>query len=301
MRRVINACELEGTVACSTYEGRPSRAGEPPFVTGECVGAGSGEGGMKVAVDPLDGPNLIASGRDGALCALAATEGDLLDPTGCRYMEKIVAPMGTTPGVLSLDKPVAANIASLAWDLRRPVGDLLVAILDRPRHKALIEECREAGARIQLFDDGDVAKAIEAADPNSAVDLMIGIGGSAEGVLAACAIQCVGGVMEARLWPRDDTEKAAVQEAGLPTGLLSLEDMAGGEDIFFAATGVSAGRLLGEVRFWRGGATTHSVVMRSQSQTVRWLETHHRWENSGGYGAFQAAPSSGEETFKVTA
>ena len=288
MRRGINSCELEGTVVCAAEAGRKEGGGEPPFRTGERVGAGGGGASLKMAVDPLDGPNLIASGRDGALCAIAATEGELLDTTGCRYMEKIVAPMGTTPGVLSLDKPVAANIASLAWDLRRPVGDLLVAVLDRPRHTALIEECREAGARIQLFDDGDVAKAIEAADPKSAVDLMIGIGGSSEGVLASCAIKCVDGFMEARLWPRDDAEKAAVGGLGLPGGLLSIEDMAGQKDIFFAATGVSAGRLLGEVRFWRGGATTHSVVMRSTSRTMRWLETHHRWENPGGDAVFQA-------------
>lgn len=185
------------------------------------------------------------------------------------------------PGVVSLDRPMEENLKALAEALAKPVTSLTVAVLDRPRHADIVRECRRLGCRLLLFSDGDVAVSLEAARPESSIDIMIGVGGSQEGVISACALTCMGGYLQARLWPSNEDERKLAEEQQLDLGVLEIKDIVkedGG--VSFAASGISDGILNG-VKYWSGGATTNSMCMRAASGTVRILETHHHWSKPG--------------------
>jgi len=302
MRRVLNEIEFDGVVVIG--EGAKDEA--PMLFCGERVGrlslgrAGGGSDGgdndgpgpFSVAVDPLDGTTLTAQGRSGALSVIAlAGRGCMFDPgPHVVYMDKLAVGPEIDPRRVSLDYSVRRNLEAVASCLRKPVGDVTVLVLDRPRHKGLIGEIRAAGARIRMISDGDVGGAIETAKPGAPVDIMLGVGGTPEGVIAAAALKCMGGHLEGRLWPRNDEERRATEALGYDVDrILFIEDLCAGEDVFFAATGVSDGDLLRGVRYCSGGATTNSLVMRCKSGTVRYIHTQHRWAkpsltNPGGGG-----------------
>jgi fructose-1,6-bisphosphatase II len=288
MRRVLADIQFDGVVVIG--EGAKDEA--PMLYCGEKIGDGSPPA-VDVAVDPLDGTTLTAQGRSGALSVIAlAGRGCLFDPGPIVYMDKLAVGPDVDPRRISLDYPVRRNLEAVAASLRKPIGDVTVLVLDRPRHKTLIEEIRAAGARIRMVSDGDVGGAIETAKPGAPVDVMMGVGGTPEGVIAAAALKCMGGHIEGRLWPRDDAERKAAQDLGYDVDrILYPEDLAAGDDVFFAATGVSDGDLLRGVRYYSGGATTSSLVMRCKSGTVRHIVTQHRWAkpsltnlNGGGGG-----------------
>jgi len=290
MRKVLSVLEVDGVVIIG--EGAKDEA--PMLFCGERVGAGYGPE-VDVAVDPLDGTTLVSQGRHGSISVLSMAErGTLLDCGPCVYMEKIVVGAEVGPGVVSLDQSLTVNLAALSARLRKPVTDLTIAILDRPRHEEMFDVCRNAGTRILAFSDGDVAMSLEAARPDSSVDMMIGIGGSPEGVLSACALKCMGGFMQGRFWPRNDEEASLARDLDLNMGIMTVDDMVSGEDVYFAATGISDGMLNG-VRYWSGGATTNSLVMRSASGTVRTLETHHHWAKPGLTNISGRAGANGED------
>lgn len=273
MRKTINTISMDGVVVIG--EGEKDEA--PMLFNGEQIGDGSAPA-VDIAVDPIDGTTLTALGRDGAVSVIAMAErGTMFDPGPCVYMEKMaVGPEAA--GVVDLNAPVQANLEAVAKALGEDVEDLTVAILDRDRHTALIKECREAGARIRLIPDGDVAAAISCAMPFSGTNILFGIGGTPEGVIAACALKALGGEIQGRLYARNDDERRAALDAGYDLdAVLRTNDLVSGEDVFFAATGITSGELLNGVRYFPNGATTHSLVMRSQSGTVRKVETTHHW------------------------
>eukprot|EP00891_Asterochloris_glomerata_P001330 jgi/Astpho2/1330/Aster-06200 len=251
----------------------------PMLYCGEHIGNGTLEPKVDIAVDPLDGTTSIAMGRNGAVCVIALAErGALFDPGPCMYMEKLAVGPAVPPSSVSLENSTADNIKAVSKALRKPVDDVTVLILDRPRHADIIKEVREAGARIKLISDGDVGGAIEVAKAGAAVDMMLGIGGTPEGVIAAAALRCMGGTLLGRLWPRSDEERQKAEQAGYElTKQLTTEDLCKGEQVFFAATGVSDGDLLRGVRYFSGGASSNSIVMRTGSGTVRVIETTHQW------------------------
>lgn len=278
MRRVLNTISMDGVVVIG--EGEKDEA--PMLYVGEHVGDG-GDPAVDIAVDPLDGTTLISQGRNGAVAVIAVAErGSLFDPGPCMYMEKLAVPPEVDPRAVSLDYPIQKNLEVVARALERDISSLTVCLLDRPRHADYIRQCREAGARIRLISDGDVAGAIDVAKMGSPVDVMWGIGGTPEGVIAAAALKCMGASIQGRLWPRNDDEYRRTVEAGYDVSkVLYTEDLCRGEQVFFAATGVSDGDLLKGVRYFKGGATTNSMVMRYQSGTVRLIETFHQWERPG--------------------
>jgi fructose-1,6-bisphosphatase II len=241
---------------------------------------GNGEGAWcDVAVDPIDGTTLMSKGMPGSVAVLAVAErGAMFDPSAVFYMEKLaVGPEAAD--VIDLNAPVAENIRRVAAAKHTEVGDVTVCVLDRPRHSDLVKEIRRTGARIHFVSDGDVAGAISAARPGTGVDLLYGIGGTPEGVIAAAALKCMGGAMQGRLWPRDDEERAKLEEAGFDVRrVLRTDDLVAGENVFVAATGVTSGALLNGVRYTRDGVVTESMVMRSLSGTVRRVEAEHALE-----------------------
>lgn len=275
MRKVLNSIFMDGVVVIG--EGEKDEA--PMLYCGERIGAGSGGPSVDIAVDPLDGTSLTAQGRNGAVSVIAvAPRGSLFDPGPCMYMEKLAVGPEVPAHLISLDYSVRRNLNEIARALRKPVSDVTVLVLDRPRHADLIRQCREAGARIRLISDGDVGGAIEVAKAGSPVDVLMGIGGTPEGVIAACALKCMGGTLQGRLWPRSEEEAGKARAKGYDlTKILHLNDLVKGDDVFFAATGVSDGDLLRGVRYFSGGASTSSMVMRCKSGTVRFVETYHRW------------------------
>jgi fructose-1,6-bisphosphatase II len=277
MRKVLNDISMDGVVVIG--EGEKDEA--PMLYCGEHIGGGTPPA-VDIAVDPLDGTTLTAQGRSGAIAVIALAErGCLYDPGPCFYMEKLAVGPEVDPRRISLDYSVTHNLEAIANCLGKPVEDVTVLVLDRPRHAKLIKEIRDAGARIRMISDGDVGGAIETAKPEAPVDVMMGIGGTPEGVIAAAALKCMGGHIQGRLWPRDDADAAAIRASGRdPTRILYTDDLVRGNDVFFAATGVSDGDLVRGVRFFSGGATTNSVVMRGKSQTVRYIETFHKWAGS---------------------
>jgi fructose-1,6-bisphosphatase II len=250
---------------------------------GERVGDGSGAE-CDVAVDPIDGTRLTAQGMNNALSVMAVAErGSMYDPSAVFYMEKL-ATGPEAADVVDITAPVAENIRRVAKAKRSAPSDVTVIILDRPRHEQIIREVREAGARIQLITDGDVAGAIMAAREGTGVDLLLGIGGTPEGIIAACALKCMGGVIQGRLWPRDDEERQKAIDAGHDLDRVLLTDeLVSGDNAFFVATGITDGELLRGVRYRSGGATTHSLVMRSRSGTIRIIESHHQLSKLRGY------------------
>lgn len=244
---------------------------------GERIGNGNPPE-VDVAVDPIDGTRLLSLGLPGAVSVVALCErGTMHCPWEVVYMNKIaVGPEAA--GAIDIRASVADNLKNIARAKKKDVRDLLVVVLDRPRHADLVREIREAGARIKSITDGDVAGAISTAMEGTGADALIGIGGAPEAVLAAAALKCMGGEMQCLLWPRDDAEREACRAAGLALDRVwSTNDLVGGENVFFAITGITDGELLQGVHYFGGGATTQSIVMRSFSGTIRWVEARHNF------------------------
>jgi fructose-1,6-bisphosphatase II / sedoheptulose-1,7-bisphosphatase len=273
MRKAFDQVAINGTVVIG--EGEMDEA--PMLYIGEKVGSGGPE--MDIAVDPLEGTTLTAKGGPNAIATIAmAGKGGFLHAPDI-YMEKIAAGGHLPPEVIDLDATPGENLRNLAKAKGREVADLVVCILDRDRHKEIIAKCREAGARIILISDGDVAGVIATAMPNAEIDMYMGSGGAPEGVLAAAALRCTGGQMQGRLLFENDEQIARAREMGVndPRHKYNLTEMARG-DVMFAATGVTSGAMLRGVYRYGQGATTHSVVMRSKSGTVRLIEARHNFD-----------------------
>jgi len=281
MRAVLSGVSMDGIVVIG--EGEKDEA--PMLYNGENIGDGNPPA-VDIAVDPIDGTTLTSLGRPGAIAVIALSErGTMFNPGPCVYMEKIAAGPDAADAI-DLTASVKANLKWVAKALRKDVADVTAVILDRDRHTHIIKECREAGARIRLIPDGDVAGAISAAWPESGADILFGIGGTPEGVIAACALKALGGAMQGRLWPRNDDERQRAIDAGYDLDqVLTLDDLVSGEDVFFAATGITDGELLRGVRFRGDGATTQSLVMRSKSGTIRKMEATHRWKKLMRYSS----------------
>ena len=272
MRKAFDTVQISGTVVIG--EGEMDEA--PMLFIGEKVGAGGPK--MDIAVDPLEGTTLTAKGGPNAIATVALAEhGNFLHAPDI-YMDKIAVGGGLPEGVINLDDSVANNLRNLARAKKCEVSDLMACILDRDRHKELIAKVREAGARIMLISDGDVAGVIATTQPESLIDIYLGSGGAPEGVLAAAALRCIGGQMQGRLMYEEESQRQRVREMGHPdpNRVFSCEEMAKG-DVMFAATGVTSGAMLRGVKRFGGGAITHSVVMRSRSGTVRYIEGHHNF------------------------
>jgi fructose-1,6-bisphosphatase II len=271
MRQLISTVSMDGVVVIG--EGEKDHA--PMLFNGEHVGDGTGPE-CDVAVDPIDGTRLTANGMPNAIAVIAVSpRGSMYDPTAVFYMSKLVAGPEAAD-VVDLDAPPAANISAVARAKRCDPHDVTVVILDRDRHQQLIADVRVTGARIKLITDGDVAGAISAAREGTGVDLLLGIGGTPEGIIAACAIKCLGGVILGKLAPRDDTERQRAIDAGHDLDrVLTTEDLVSSDDAFFAATGITDGELLQGVRYQSGGATTHTLVMRARSGTIRNIHAEH--------------------------
>jgi fructose-1,6-bisphosphatase II len=272
MRLLINTVAMNGTVVIG--EGEKDRA--PMLFNGEQVGDGTGPQ-CDVAVDPIDGTRLAANGMPDAISVLAvAPRGAMYDPSAVFYMSKLVTGPEAA-GVVDVNAPPRANVAAVARAKDCQPRDVTVIILDRPRHAGLIEEVRATGARITLITDGDVAGAILAARAGTGIDLLLGIGGTPEGVIAACAVKCLGGIILGQLAPRDEAEREKAVAAGHDLdAVLTTDDLVASDDAFFAATGITNGELLAGVRFRSGGATTSSLVMRARSGTVRTITSEHQ-------------------------
>ncbi|MBD5646862.1 MAG: class II fructose-bisphosphatase [Desulfovibrio sp.] len=281
MRVSFGSLHIDGTVIIG--EGEKDHA--PMLYNGEKVGEGAGPR-LDVAVDPVEGTNLLAYGRPNAISVVAvAPEGSMFNPGPSYYMQKLVVP-AEARDVVDLDAPVRDNCTNVARALGKSVQDLVVFVLDKPRHQRLIEEIREVGARIQLHTDGDVAGALMAVDPRSEVDMMMGTGGTPEGVLAACAIKATGGQILARLDPQSYVEKEAITEAGIDLReVLTVNDLVRSDDCFFAATGISGGDFLHGVRYSARHTVTHSMVMRGKTGTIRYVESFHNMERLGKISA----------------
>jgi len=273
MRRALNALQIEGTVVI----GEGERDEAPMLYIGEKVGAGSGPR-VDIALDPLEGTTITAKGGPNALAVVAIAEhGGFLNAPDV-YMDKIAVGGGLPEGLVDLDETPAANLKALAKARKAEVADLVVCILDRPRHAELIARVREAGARIVLISDGDVSGVIATSRPDSGVDIYMGSGGAPEGVLAAAALRCIGGQMQGRLLFRNDDEKGRARKMGVREldRKYGLIDLAKG-NVMFAATGVTDGTMLKGVRRYTAGATTHSIIMRSMTGTVRVIEATHNF------------------------
>ncbi|WP_236750891.1 class II fructose-bisphosphatase [Actinoalloteichus hymeniacidonis] len=272
MRKLIGTVSMRGVVVIG--EGEKDEA--PMLFNGEKVGDGNGPD-CDVAVDPIDGTTLMAKGMPNALAVLAVAErGAMYDPSAVFYMEKLAVGPEAAASV-DIAAPVAENIRRVARAKQIGISDVTVCILDRPRHETLVREVREAGARIRFVSDGDVAGAIAAARPGTGVDLLLGIGGTPEGIIAAAALKCLGGTMQGRLWPKDDEERSRAVAAGHDLDrVLETDDLVRGDNVFFCATGITDGDLLRGVHYRAGGCTTQSIVMRSKSGTVRLIDGYHR-------------------------
>jgi fructose-1,6-bisphosphatase II len=272
MRAMLDTVSMEGVVVIG--EGEKDEA--PMLYNGEEVGAGGGPQ-VDVAVDPLEGTRLTALGQPNAIAVIAVAErGSMFFPGAAVYMEKIAVGADAIDAIDITATPTA-NVNAVAKAKGRRVTDVRVVVLERERHNDLIAELREAGARVNLIRDGDVAPAIAAARPETGVDLLYGIGGTPEGVISAAALKAVGGGMQARLWPRNDGERRALVEAGYdPERVLTTDDLVRSDDVFVAATGVTTGALLRGIRYVRGGAVTDSIALRSRSGTVRRIEARHQ-------------------------
>jgi len=274
MRLMIDSVSMHGTVVIG--EGEKDEA--PMLYNGEEVGDGTGPG-VDVAVDPIDGTRLTSVGMPNALAVIALAErGTMFFPGAAVYMEK-VATGPDAADVIDVTAPPEENVRLVAKAKGVRPEEITVTILDRPRHADIIAAVRAVGARVYLITDGDVAGAIAAALPRGEVDLLIGIGGTPEGVISAAALKCMGGAIQGKLAPRDDDEKRSLLDAGFDLDqVLTTDDLVSGRDVFFAATGITDGYLLRGVKYWPDGATTHSMVMRSRSGTIRYVEAEHRFE-----------------------
>jgi fructose-1,6-bisphosphatase II len=281
MRELVNTVSMRGVVVIG--EGEKDNA--PMLYNGEEVGNGDGPE-CDFAVDPIDGTTLMSKGLPNAISVLAVAErGAMFDPSAVFYMNKIaVGPEAIH--AIDITAPIGENVRRVAKAKGLSVSDMTVCILDRPRHETLMAEVREAGARIRLITDGDVAGAISACRPNSGTDLLAGIGGTPEGIITAAAIRCMGGAIQGQLAPKDDEERQKAIDSGYDLDqILSTEDLVSGENVFFCATGVTDGDLLKGVQYYGGGCTTQSIVMRSKSGTVRMIEAYHRLSKLAEYSA----------------
>ena len=275
MRRVLDTVNMDGIVVIG--EGEKDEA--PMLFNGEHCGNGN-EPATDIAVDPIDGTTLTALGRANAISVIAVSDkGTMFDPGPCVYMEKIAVGPGCSDAI-DLAKSPTENLQQIAEAKNKTVRDLTAVILDRDRHSELITEVREAGARIRLISDGDVAGAISTAWSESGADVLFGIGGTPEGVISAAALKSMGGSFQGRLWPRNEKERKAAEEQDYDLErILDLDDLVSGNNCFFAATGITDGDLLEGVRYAEGMAHTESLVMRSKSGTVRLIKTHHRLDD----------------------
>ena len=274
MRAMLDTVPMDGVVVIG--EGEKDEA--PMLYNGEPVGDGSGPA-VDVAVDPLEGTRLTALGQPNAIAVIALAErGTMFFPGAAVYMEKIaVGPEAI--GVIDIEASPTENVKAVAKAKGVTPRELSVIVLERERHEGLIAELREAGAKVNLIRDGDVAPAIAAARGGTGVDMLYGIGGTPEGVISAAALKCVGGGLQGRLWPRDDEERQRLVDAGLdPARVLTTDDLVAGNDVFVAATGVTTGSLLRGVRYEPNGVVTDSIVMRSRSGTVRMVQARHHLE-----------------------
>ena len=271
MRFTLGSMSMDGVVVIG--EGEKDEA--PMLYNGEVIGDGIGPG-MDIAVDPIDGTTLLSKGLPGAIAVIALSErGTMNCPREVVYMNKIAVGK-EAKDVIDINASVGTNLKNIAKAKGRKISELTVIVLDRPRHEQLIDDIRSAGARIKLISDGDIAAGIHAAMWESEVDILMGIGGTPEGVITAAAIRCIGGAIQCKAWPRDDKERDAAVAAGADLSkVYSAEELVSGEDVFFAATGASTGDLLNGVRFFANGAQTHSLAMRSRSGTLRWVDSVH--------------------------
>jgi fructose-1,6-bisphosphatase II len=287
MRQLINTVSMKGVVVIG--EGEKDHA--PMLFNGEQVGDGTGAE-CDVAVDPIDGTRLAALGMNNAIAVIAVSpRGTMYDPSAVFYMEKL-ATGPEAADVVNIEASVADNIRAVARAKHCSPGDVTVVILDRPRHEGIVKEIREAGARIKFITDGDVAGAIMAAREGTGIDLMLGIGGTPEGIIAACAIKSLGGVLQGKLWPKDDAERQKAIDAGHDLSrVLTTDDLVASDDVFFAATGITDGELAEGVRYGKGITSTHSLVMRSRSGTIRRIHSEHKLSKLRAYSAidFDAA------------
>lgn len=270
MRQAFDSVRISGTVVIG--EGEIDEA--PMLYIGEHVGAGGPE--VDIAVDPIEGTNLIAKGQNGAIAVMAIAEKGGLLHAPDMYMEKLcVGPRGA--GAIDITKSLTENIKNVAAKMERSVEEITLVMLDRERHQGLMKEAREVGARIMLISDGDVNPAMECCIEGSGVHMVVGTGGAPEGVLAAAALKCVGGDMQARLKPETDEEIRRCHEMGITdvNQVLTLDDLVRTDDVIFAATAITRGNLLNQIQYFPGGARTHTIVMRSKTGTVRFLDTVH--------------------------
>jgi fructose-1,6-bisphosphatase II len=291
MRHLFGSVPMQGVVVIG--EGEKDEA--PMLYNGEEIGDGDGPD-CDVAVDPVDGTTLMAKGMPNSIAVLAvADRGSMFDPSAVFYMEKIaVGPEAAD--VVDLDAPVAENIRRVAKAKQIDVSEVTVVIIERPRHDDLVREVRDAGARIHLISDGDVAGGIAAARPQTGVDILMGIGGTPEGIITACALKCMGGAIQARLCPQDDAERERALAAGHDLDqVLSTDDLVSGDHVFFCATGITDGDLLRGVRYSGTGCTTESIVMRSRSGTVRMIEGYHRRSKIQRYTSVDVDPVAAEQ------
>jgi fructose-1,6-bisphosphatase II len=278
MRLMLDTASMSGVVVIG--EGEKDKA--PMLYNGEEVGSGEGPE-VDVAVDPLEGTNLTAKGQPNAIATISCAErGTMFFPGAAVYMDKIACGPESADAI-DIEAPPGENVKRVAKARGIKPSEVTVVVLERDRHEDLIEALRAVEAKVLLITDGDVAPAIAAAQPGTGVDLLMGIGGTPEGVLSASALKCVGGAMQGKLWPRDDEERQKLIDAGYDLErVLTTDDLVGGEEVFFAATGVTTGALLRGVRYTPQGAITDSIVMRSRSGTVRRIEAHHSFEKLEG-------------------
>ncbi|MDT3397372.1 class II fructose-bisphosphatase [Streptomyces sp. B1866] len=281
MRALVHTVSMNGVVVIG--EGEKDEA--PMLYNGERVGDGTGPE-CDVAVDPVDGTTLTAKGMANAVSVLAVAErGTMFDPSAVFYMDKLVTGPEAAEFV-DITAPVGVNIRRIAKAKKSSPEDVTVVVLDRPRHENIVKEIREAGARIKFISDGDVAGAIMAVREGTGVDLLLGIGGTPEGIIAACAIKCLGGVIQAKLWPKDDEERQRALDAGHDLDRVMLtDDLVSGDNVFFVATGITDGDLLRGVRYRAETATTQSLVMRSKSGTIRMIDSTHRLSKLRAYAS----------------
>jgi fructose-1,6-bisphosphatase II len=283
MRYTLGYIRMDGTVVIG--EGEKDQA--PMLYVGERIGDRS-DLKVDIAVDPIDGTNLVSRGLPGAISAIAlSAEGTMNCPKEFFYMNKIVTGQEAKK-VIDIGAPVAENLKNIAKAKQRRVSELTVVVLDRPRHEPLLAEIRAAGARVKLISDGDVGAAIQAALPDSGVDVLMGIGGTSEGVLSAAAVCCIGGNIQCQAWPGNEAERRAAVARGVNLDkVYGMEDMVNGADVFFAATGVSSSELLKGVRYFSGGAQTQSLAMRSRSGTIRWIDAFHNFKKLDKLSSFE--------------
>jgi len=287
MRLVLNSIEMDGVVVIG--EGEKDEA--PMLYNGEVMGTGQPPQ-VDIAVDPIDGTRLLALGKANSIATVSLAEkGSMFDPGPLVYMYKIaVGPEAR--GKIDLDASVTENLKIVAKAKGMDLDDLTVVVLDRSRHREIIEEIRNTGARIRLITDGDVSGALMTAWPESGIDMLIGIGGSPEGVLAACALKCMNGEIQAKLYPRDEEEAELAKQLGYDLEkTLTIDDLVQGNDIFFAVTGITDGELVDGVKYSGQGARTHSLVMRSRSGTIREIRSQHHWKKLMRYSQIPYDPS----------